>query len=316
MGIATYRHIFSPNVVGDFHGMARNNGNDFYSNDLSTPIILFQHNWFNELYFKGMVTIDHGRNEWKVGRRVGQYLSARKFQLHHHRSLRSSIPARPRFHFPGAYPSQGSRPDLEQSAFVQDLIRLGNWTINAGLRWDHYQLVVNKQAVDPRLAISRYFPKLGLLAHFSYDRVFQTPSFENILLSSSFEVELINPDVLRLPVEPSQGNYYEAGISKAFGNNLRVDVNYYLRNVANYADDDQIDNTTISFPIAFQKGHDLRRRRQDRSAELAQNFRVRELLVHGRQCLVPGLRWAVSGADAQAALSPAYRTFPRLPGSA
>jgi hypothetical protein len=125
--------------------------------------------------------------------------------------------------------------------------------MNLGLRWDHYQLVVNKQAVDPRLAISRYFPKLGLLAHLSYDRVFQTPSFENLLLSTSFEVDLINRDVIRLPLVPSQGNYYEAGVSKAFGNNLRVDVNCYLRNVANYADDDQINNTTISFPIAFRK---------------------------------------------------------------
>ncbi|MGB8770317.1 MAG: TonB-dependent receptor [Candidatus Korobacteraceae bacterium] len=253
MAIATYRHIFSPNVVGDFRGMARNNGNDFYSNDLSTPIILFQHNWFNELYFKGMVTIDHGRNEWKVG------VESDNTFLHENFDYTITDPSQfdpdtaLNFTFPGAYPSQGQRPDLEQSAFVQDLIRLGNWTINAGLRWDHYQLVVNKQAVDPRLAISRYFPKLGLLAHFSYDRVFQTPSFENLLLSSSFEVELINPDVLRLPVVPSQGNYYEAGISKAFGNNLRVDINYYLRNVANYADDDQINNTTISFPIAFQK---------------------------------------------------------------
>ena len=42
-------------------------------------------------------------------------------------------------------------------------------------------------------------------------------------------------------------------MSKSFGNNLRVDVNYYLRNVDNYADDDQIENTTISFPIAFRK---------------------------------------------------------------
>ena len=52
---------------------------------------------------------------------------------------------------------------------------------------------------------------------------------------------------------PSQGNYYEAGVSKALGSNLRLDANYYLREVANYADDDQIDNTTISFPIAFRK---------------------------------------------------------------
>ncbi len=106
---------------------------------------------------------------------------------------------------------------------------------------------------DPRFAISRYFRSSDLIAHFSYDRVFQTPSFENILLSNSFEVQSINPDFLRLPVEPSEGNYYEAGLSKSFANNLRVDVNYYLRNVNNYADDDQIENTTISFPIAFRK---------------------------------------------------------------
>jgi hypothetical protein len=252
MFITAYRHIFSPNVIGDFRAMMRNNANDFYSNALSTPIILFQHNWFSELYFKGMLTIDHGKHEWKVGAESDNTF------LHENFNYIITDPAQfdentaPTFSFPGAYPSQGKRPDLEQSAFVQDMIHLGNWNLSLGLRWDHYQLIVNKQSLDPRVAISRYFPQLGLLAHFSYDRVFQTPSFENILLSNSFEVSSINPDFLRLPVEPSQGNYYEAGVSKSFGNNLRVDVNYYLRNVNNYADDDQIENTTISFPIAFR----------------------------------------------------------------
>ena len=253
MLIANYRHIFSPNMVGNFSGMVPNNSNAFYSNALSTPIILSQHNWFNELYFKGMVTIDHGPNEWKIG------VESDNTFLHENFNYVITDPSQfdegtaLTFSFPGAYPSQGQRPDLEQSAFVQDLIRLGNWTMNLGLRWDHYQLIVNKQAVQPRLAISYYFPSLGLIAHFSYDRVFQTPSFENILLSSSFEANLINPDFLHLPVEPSQGNYFEAGASRDFNNNLRLDVNYYLRNVNNYADDDQIQNTTISFPISFQK---------------------------------------------------------------
>ena len=253
MAIGSYQHIFSPKVVADVHAMVRNNSNDFYSNDLSNPIILFQHNWFSEFYFKGMMTIDHGPNEFKVG------VESDNAWLHENFNYIITDPDQfddgtaLTFSFPGAYPSQGQRPDLEQSAFVQDLIRLGNWTINAGLRWDHYQLLVNRQAVGPRLAISRYFPKLGLIAHFSYDRIFQTPSFENILLANSFEVAFINPDFLRLPVQPSQGNYYEAGVSKAVGTNLRVDVNYYLRKVNNYADDDQIENTTISFPIAFRK---------------------------------------------------------------
>jgi hypothetical protein len=137
---------------------------------------------------------------------------------------------------------------------VQDQIRFKNWTINAGLRWDHYQLLLNRQALDPRFAISRYFPSADLVFHFSYDRVFQTPSFENILLSSSTAVESIDPSsFLRLPVEPSEGNYYEAGLTKAFGGKVKLDANYFRRLVANYADDDQIENTTVSFPIAFRK---------------------------------------------------------------
>src|SRR6202020_2242286 len=153
-----------------------------------------------------------------------------------------------------AFSFAGPRPDLEQSVFVQDLIRLGNWTINAGLRWDHYQLLLNKQAVEPRFAISRYFSSAGLVMHFSYDRVFQTPSSENILLSSSTAIESLDPtNFLRLPVQPSVGDYYEGGLTKAFRGKVRLDVNYFRRFVNNYADDDQIDNTTISFPIAFRK---------------------------------------------------------------
>ncbi len=151
MLITTYRHIFSPNVVADFHAMARNNANDFYSNALSTPIILFQHNWFNEFYFKGMVTANKGRNEWKVG------VESDNAWLHENFNYIITDPSQfdpgtaLTFSFPGAYPSQGQRPDLEQSGFVQDLIRLGNWTINAGVRWDHYQLIVNRQSLDPRI---------------------------------------------------------------------------------------------------------------------------------------------------------------------
>ena len=138
--------------------------------------------------------------------------------------------------------------------FVQDQIRLRNWTISAGLRWDHYQLLLNRNAVDPRFAVSRYFPSADLIAHFSYDRVFQTPSFENILLSNSSAVISLDPtSFLRIPVEPSEGNYYEAGLTKVFHGKMKLDANYYRRLVSNYADDDQILSTTISFPIAFRK---------------------------------------------------------------
>ena len=125
--------------------------------------------------------------------------------------------------------------------------------MNAGVRWDHYQLLLNRQAVSPRFAISRYVPSADLVLHFSYDRVFQTPSFENILLSSSTAATTLDTISLQLPVQPSQGDYFEAGLTKAFFKKFKLDANYFERYANNYADDDQIDNTTISFPIAFRK---------------------------------------------------------------
>ena len=67
MGIISYQRTFSSNAVADFRGMVRDNANDFYSNSDSTPVILSQHNWFREGYFKGAFTIDHGHHEWKFG---------------------------------------------------------------------------------------------------------------------------------------------------------------------------------------------------------------------------------------------------------
>jgi len=248
MGIASYQHTFSSHAAADFRGMVRDNANDFNSDESSTPIEVFQHNFFREEYFKGTATIDHGRNEWKFG--------VESDSLFLNENFRYIITDSTQFDAgtPLTFGFLGNRPDLEQSAFVQDQIRLKNWTINAGLRWDHYQLLLNRHGVDPRFAISRYFPSADLVVHFSYDRVFQTPSFENLLLASSAAVESIDPtNFLRLPVEPSEGNYYEAGLTKVFRAKIRLEANYFRRLVSNYADDSQIENTTISFPIAFRK---------------------------------------------------------------
>jgi hypothetical protein len=247
MGIATYQHVFSSNVVADFYGMVRDTSNDFYSNMYATPILVSQHNWFREGYFRGVVTAVHGRHELKFG------VESDNAYLNENFGFVITDPSQFDPGTPSPFRFVANRPDLEQSAFVQDQVHLGNWTINAGIRWDHYQLILNRQAVDPRLSISRYFPAAGLVVHFSYDRVFQTPSNENILLSSSTAATTLDPVSLQLPVEPSEGNYYEAGVAKDFFGKVKLDASYFRRLVNNYADDDQIDNTTISYPIAFRK---------------------------------------------------------------
>jgi hypothetical protein len=246
MGAVSYRHTFSGRATGDLHGMVRDNSNDFYSNSESAPIAVFQHNSFRDGYLKVGFVFNRGSQEWKAG------IESDNAFLHEDTSYNVTDSANsvlsPTFSF------QDQHPDLEQAIFVQDLVRLKNWTISAGLRWDHYQLILNEQALQPRFSIARYFPSANAVAHFSYDRVFQTPSFENILLSSSTKVESIDPaNFLRLPVKPSRGDYYEAGLTTVLAHHFKLDANYFRRFVNDYADDDQIDNTTISFPISFRK---------------------------------------------------------------
>jgi hypothetical protein len=248
IGTASFEHVFSPTASGDLHGMVRDNSNDFYSNPASTPIFVLQHNWFREGYFKAAATIDRGGNEWRAG------VESDNIFLNEMLSYSITDPSQFDPGSPTMFAYQANRPDLEQSGFVQDLLRLHNWTINAGLRWDHYQLLLNQQSMQPRLAISHYFQKQDAVVHFSYDRIFQTPSFENILLSSSPTVASIDPTgFLNLPVQPSRGDYYEAGLTKVLFGRLRIGSNYFRRIAGNYSDDSQIFNTAISFPISFRK---------------------------------------------------------------
>ena len=194
----------------DLHGMGRSNANDFYSNPQSTPIAVLQHNYFHEIYFRGNLTVIHGRNEIKAG------VESDNLFLHENFNYDITDPSQFDPGTPLTFHFKEQRPDLEQAGYVQDLVRLGNWTINAGLRWDHYQLIVNQQAVQPRLAISHYFPSRDLVVHFSYDRVFQTPSFENILLSSSTAATTLNPVSLQLPVATFQGQLLRSRPDQGF----------------------------------------------------------------------------------------------------
>lgn len=98
--------------------------------------------------------------------------------------------------------------------------------------------------------MSHYFDGAGVLLHASYDRVFQPPAVENLLLASSPALNQVSDLVLRLPVRPARGNYYEAGLTKGLAGRLRLDANLFRRDFRNYADDDTLLNTGVSFPIA------------------------------------------------------------------
>ena len=242
------QRIFSSSVV-DVRGMVRDVSAKLWSNPESTPIIASQDRGFREFYLKGSVSGHHGVHEWKAGADMtaGTVREDFAYTVTDEDDFDDDVPL--------DFTFSDRRHDSEQALFVQDQIRGGPWTVNAGLRWDHYSLVVDDHAFSPRLAVAWSSPAKDLVLRASYDRAYQTPAIENLLLASTDEFDRLGAETARLPVPTSHGNFFELGLSKAIGGRTRIDVTGFNRHMTDVADDDLLLNTGVSFPIAFQRAN-------------------------------------------------------------
>lgn len=244
-GQASWQHVLSPDAVLNVRGMARSLDVGLRANDLSTPILPFQDRSLTEEYVQAIVSKHAGRHEWKFGA-DGLFGS-----LNERFSYLITDPGNFDAETPLSFNFRGRGQDREQAAFVQDTIRAGRLTISAGLRFDHYRLRMDESAWSPRIGFAFNLPELGLVLGGSYDRAFQTPASANLLLSSSADVLQLNDHVVGLPVPPSRGNFYQVGFSKSLWLRARLTTEFFLRDIANLADDDLLLNTGLSFPISF-----------------------------------------------------------------
>ena len=244
-GQVFFQHTISPDLFLSLSGSVRDASANLTSNPLSTPVIISQSRGYREGYARADLSGHKGRHNWKTG--------VDSFFTPVYEALAYTITDPSQFD-PGTqqqFQFADRKWDIEPSAYVQDEVHLGNWNISAGLRFDHYAFVVHESAWSPRLGVSRYVPSLNLLLHASYDRVFQTPAMENLLLASSAQLNSVDPVVLRLPVRPARANYYEVGTTKSIAGKLRIEANIFRRDFHNYPDDDTLLDTGVSFPIAF-----------------------------------------------------------------
>jgi outer membrane cobalamin receptor len=243
----SYRRIFSSHAVADVVGMGRRVAAALTSNPFATPLLVEQDRSLAQGYVKATVSVSRGIHELKGGAdldftRVREALS---YEITDADDFDPETPTTFAFQDAGA--------GREQALFLQDQIRSGPWTVNAGIRWDRYQLRVRESAWSPRLAVARAFPANGLLIRASYDRIFQTPAVENLLLASAPESADLSAEAVRLPVRPSRGHFVEAGVAQTLGGIGRLDASYFARRLDNIGDDDLLLNTGVSFPMAFRR---------------------------------------------------------------
>ena len=149
--------------------------------------------------------------------------------------------------------------------------------------------------------MSWHYRPLELVLRASYDRVFGTPAFENILLSASPSSLSVGDAAVYLPLRPSRGHYWEAGVTKAVARRVRLDANVYRRDFRNFGDDDVFLNTGVTFPVAVDRreihGIEVKLDVPQVGAVLG----VRELLEYARGRAVSDHRRPVSGGQCRRA---------------
>src|SRR4029077_2594790 len=204
-----FQHTISPELFLSFSGSVRDSDATLRSNPFATPVIISQDRGYGEAYARADLAGHHGNHYWKTG--VDSIFRPVHEALRYSVTETTQIDPGTQLNFEFPYQRKW---DFEPSFYAQDQMRLGRWNLSAGLRFDHYGFVVHESAWSPRIGVSRFLPALNLLLHASYDRVFQSPAVENLLLASSPLLDAISPSVLRLPVRPGRGNFYEGGVTK------------------------------------------------------------------------------------------------------
>ncbi len=153
LGQAAWTHEISPDVVFNLRAAVEDLSANLWSNALSTPIVAFQQRGFRRTYVSSNVAVHKSRHEIKIGG-DGYYAPVTEALAYRITDPSYFDPGTPR-----TFSFFDHAADREQSLFAQDTMRFGNFTLSAGLRWDHYALVVKQNAWSPRLGAAWYWPK-------------------------------------------------------------------------------------------------------------------------------------------------------------
>ena len=139
----------------------------------------------------------------------------------------------------------------QQSAYVQDDIKAGDFSFKLGVRLDHYDGLTSNTELQPRVGVSYAVPGSGTVLRASYGRTMETPYNENLLLSAGYGLNgLFGAGD---PVPPGIRNQGEFGIQQSLGRWVVVDFGYFNKHTQNGYDFSVLYNTPIAFPVAWDR---------------------------------------------------------------
>lgn len=144
------------------------------------------------------------------------------------------------------------------SGFVQSTLKWKRAALALGVRHDSYAFVVTGQQLQPRVGVAYELPGDRGVVRASYNRNYQTPPNENLLLSSSPAAAALAPEGVKeavgrayQPIRPERQNVYEAGFQRALDGFGSLDMSIYRKDSKDQQDNNNFFDTGIIFPTTL-----------------------------------------------------------------
>ena len=265
----TFQHIFSPNTLGQFSVFNRFSRAKLFSNPSSTPVVAFQNRTLRNYGGIGSLALTRGRHNIKFGGQVVITPISEDFNFYPTVPFddlvneNGDVFPNPinNFNSSHRFVFVGEKTGRTLSAYIQDRFNLfKNFTLDAGIRYDNYRLLIGEQALSPRIAVAYYIPRTQTTLRASYNRFFQPPPAENLLLASSQEAAAISPIAVIQgvtnvqPILPDKEHAFEVGAQQLLSRFFRLNLTVYQKRIKNFSDKDQFIETGVIFPIAISSG--------------------------------------------------------------
>ncbi|GAC1454494.1 MAG: hypothetical protein PVS2B3_10330 [Steroidobacteraceae bacterium] len=144
-----------------------------------------------------------------------------------------------------------------ESAYLQDEWQFdGVFTVNYGLRFDHYTAFSSGSQLSPRVNLV-WQASAATTVHAGYSRFFSPPPFE--LVGGATVAKFLNttagPVVTQDdPVKAERSNYYDLGIQQTLSKALTVGVDSYYKQSIHLIDEGQFGAPIILTPFNYRYG--------------------------------------------------------------
>jgi hypothetical protein len=264
-----YLHVIGPAATFDSTSSYRTSIAQLFPSPGDTPVTAAQARHLSNLTLAKRLSWLQGRHEWRAGFDYQYFPMSENFSFAitspHFNDPNSDrfIPTLLAFDLSRGgrrFEFSGKGAGHQFSGFLQDKLRLGPWVFQLGLRYDNYRFLVRDDQWQPRLGLAYHLKKTGTVFRASYNRIFQTPVNENLLLSNSDEsTVLVLPEVRAtaggalIRIRPERQNVYEIGVQQSLKGVAGLNAMFYRKDITNLHDNDNFFNTGIIFPTALAR---------------------------------------------------------------